>query len=147
MSEDLQHLNVLNLLDISFTILTNHPPSSLPQRPLTRYLPFRGTSLDLRQHIEAAGHSLETCGTHLALDATSCRGYLNKMAGRFHHWNRRWFVFDRAARSLSYYADRSEKKRRGATYFRVSSVQNFQSAKCEVDRKRLLSLQLHILHA
>lgn len=30
-------------------------PTSDKQRPLTRYLPIRGSNLDLRQHIESAG--------------------------------------------------------------------------------------------
>ncbi|KAL1124616.1 hypothetical protein AAG570_001240, partial [Ranatra chinensis] len=88
------------------------------QRPLTRYLPIKSESLDLRQHIESAGHQVELC-PHIKLDATSCRGYLHKMGSRFHHWNKRWFVFDRQKRSLAYYSDRSEKKQRGGAYFQA----------------------------
>jgi len=86
------------------------------QRPLTRYLPIRSESLNLRQHIETAGHQIELC-VHVSLDSTSCRGYLHKMGSKFHHWNRRWFVFDRVRRTLTYYGDRGEKKPRGGVYF------------------------------
>jgi hypothetical protein len=90
------------------------------QRPLTRYLPIRSESLNLRQHIESAGHQIELC-VHVSLDSTSCRGYLHKMGSKFHHWNRRWFVFDRVRRTLTYYGDRGEKKPRGGVYFQVRS--------------------------
>lgn len=93
------------------------------QRPLTRYLPIRSESLNLRQHIETAGHQIELC-VHVSLDSTSCRGYLHKMGSKFHNWNRRWFVFDRLRRTLTYYSDRGEKKPRGGVYFQVKSLIN-----------------------
>lgn len=43
------------------------------QRPLTRYLPIMSVDLDLRHHIESAGHQVLLC-PHVILDATSCRG-------------------------------------------------------------------------
>nr|CAD7444541.1 unnamed protein product [Timema bartmani] len=88
------------------------------QRPLTRYLPIRSESLNLRAHIESAGHQVELC-PHVLLDSTSCRGFLHKMGSKFHHWNKRWFVFDRSKRMLVYYADRTEKKARGGAYFQA----------------------------
>ncbi|XP_054282439.1 pleckstrin homology-like domain family B member 1 isoform X2 [Macrosteles quadrilineatus] len=88
------------------------------QRPLTRYLPIRGESLDLRQHIESAGHQVDLC-PHVLLDKTSCRGFLHKMTSRFRNWNKRWFVFDRTRRTLTYYTDRSEKKPKGGAYFQA----------------------------
>ncbi|XP_066993440.2 pleckstrin homology-like domain family B member 1 isoform X2 [Anabrus simplex] len=88
----------------------------LQQRPLTRYLPIRSENLNLRHHIESAGHQIELC-PHVTIDSTSCRGYLQKMGSKFHHWNKRWFVFDRIKRTLMYYTDRSEKKPRGGAYF------------------------------
>lgn len=88
------------------------------QRPLTRYLPIRGEALDLRQHIEGAGHQVDLC-PHVLLDKTSCRGFLHKMTSRFHNWNKRWFVFDRSRRTLTYFSDRSERKPRGGAYFQV----------------------------
>jgi hypothetical protein len=36
---------------------------------------------------------------------------------KFKTWNRRWFVFDRQRRSLSYYQDKNETKLRGCIYF------------------------------
>lgn len=32
-----------------------------------------------------------------------CRGYLIKMGGKIKSWKKRWFVFDRLKRTLSYY--------------------------------------------
>jgi pleckstrin homology-like domain family B len=43
------------------------------QRPLTRYLPIMSSDLDLRQHIETAGHQIALC-PHVTVDSTSCRG-------------------------------------------------------------------------
>lgn len=102
------------------------------QRPLTRYLPIRydddGTTenriaFDLRAHIESAGHQLEDDGNrggsverHFWIDGTSCRGYLKKLSGASaknsqrsgRKWLKRWFVFDRKSRTLSYYHHRSD---------------------------------------
>ncbi|XP_024086002.1 uncharacterized protein LOC106666797 isoform X2 [Cimex lectularius] len=89
------------------------------QRPLTRYLPIRSDTLDLKRHIESAGHQVDLC-PHLTIDSTSCRGYLNKMSTKFNsRWNKRWFVFDRVNRTFSYYSDKSEKKVRGGAYFQA----------------------------
>lgn len=48
---------------------------SLPkhQRPLTRYLPIMSADLDLRLHIESAGHQVNLC-PHVIVDSFSCRG-------------------------------------------------------------------------
>lgn len=43
------------------------------QRPLTRYLPIFSPDLDLRQHIESAGHQIALC-PHVFVDSNSCRG-------------------------------------------------------------------------
>lgn len=43
------------------------------QRPLTRYLPIMSSDLDLRQHIETAGHQVTLC-PHVFVDSYSCRG-------------------------------------------------------------------------
>lgn len=72
-------------------------------RPLTRYLPIRKDDFDLRAHIESAGHSADTC-YHLSISEKTCRGYLVKMGGKIKTWKKRWFVFDRNRRTLSYYA-------------------------------------------
>uniref|UniRef100_A0A6B2EE01 Putative kinesin-like protein n=1 Tax=Phlebotomus kandelakii TaxID=1109342 RepID=A0A6B2EE01_9DIPT len=86
------------------------------QRPLTRYLPIMSQDLDLRQHIETAGHQVNLC-PHVMLDSTSCRGYLHKLGATFHGWSRRWFVLDRQKEALIYYSDKSERKPRGGSYF------------------------------
>lgn len=82
---------------------------SLQSRPLTRYLPVRKDDFDLRAHIESAGHSADTC-FHLSISEKTCRGYLVKMGGKIKTWKKRWFVFDRNRRTLSYYAGRAEAK-------------------------------------
>jgi len=51
------------------------------QRPLTRYLPIRGENLDLRSHIETAGHQLEMIFPSVVIDSMTCRGYLHKLGG------------------------------------------------------------------
>ncbi|NXY77684.1 PHLB1 protein, partial [Glareola pratincola] len=71
-------------------------------RPLTRYLPIRKEDFDLRLHIESSGHSVDTCD-HVILTEKMCKGYLVKMGGKIKSWKKRWFVFDRMKRTLSYY--------------------------------------------
>lgn len=75
--------------------------------------------LDLKQHIETAGHQINLC-PHVTVDSTSCRGYLHKLGATFHGWSRRWFVLDRQKGALIYYSDKSERKPRGGSYFTVS---------------------------
>ncbi|XP_035267952.1 pleckstrin homology-like domain family B member 2 isoform X2 [Anguilla anguilla] len=87
-------------------------------RPLTRYLPVRKGDFDLRAHIESAGHSTETC-YHMSLTEKTCRGFLVKMGGKIKTWKKRWFVFDRNRRTLSYYADKHEAKLKGVIYFQA----------------------------
>ncbi|XP_032307812.1 uncharacterized protein LOC6505223 isoform X1 [Drosophila ananassae] len=86
------------------------------QRPLTRYLPIFSPDLNLRHHIETAGHQIDLC-PHVFVDAHSCRGYLHKLGATFHTWSRRWFVLDRQRSALIYYSDKSERKPRGGAYF------------------------------
>ncbi|XP_025154972.1 uncharacterized protein LOC105187474 isoform X2 [Harpegnathos saltator] len=93
-----------------------HREKAKLQRPLTRYLPIKSESLDLRHHIETAGHQLPLI-YDVTIDTTSCSGYLSKMSKRFHHWNKRWFVFDRKRKMLSYYSDNTSRKTRGVIYF------------------------------
>ncbi|XP_033361796.1 general transcriptional corepressor trfA-like isoform X2 [Bombus vosnesenskii] len=93
-----------------------HREKAKLQRPLTRYLPIKSESLDLRHHIETAGHQLPLIHD-VTVDTTSCSGYLSKMSKKFHHWNKRWFVFDRKRKTLSYYSDSSSRKARGMIYF------------------------------
>ena len=92
-------------------------------RPLTRYLPVRDNNFDLRQHVENSGHNLmnqidpNTKQPLIQINSHLCRGYLLKMGQKFRTWNKRWFVFDRQKRTLSYYMDRQENKLRGCVYF------------------------------
>ncbi|KAL1516913.1 hypothetical protein ABEB36_000745 [Hypothenemus hampei] len=93
-------------------------PISDKQRPLTRYLPIRGSDLDLRHHIETAGHQVVLC-PHVIINSNTCRGFLHKKGAKLNGWSRRWFVFDRNKHTLTYYADKSEKKARGGAYFQA----------------------------
>ncbi|XP_075166215.1 uncharacterized protein LOC142238424 [Haematobia irritans] len=86
------------------------------QRPLTRYLPIFSPDLDLRQHIESAGHQIALC-PHVFVDKNSCRGYLHKLGATFHGWSKRWFVLDRQRNAFIYYSDKLERKPRGGAYF------------------------------
>uniref|UniRef100_A0A8C1FAY3 Pleckstrin homology-like domain, family B, member 2b n=1 Tax=Cyprinus carpio carpio TaxID=630221 RepID=A0A8C1FAY3_CYPCA len=87
-------------------------------RPLTRYLPVRKDDFDLRGHIDSAGHNTETC-YHVSITEKTCRGFLIKMGGKIKTWKKRWFVFDRNRRTLSYYADKHEAKLKGVIYFQA----------------------------
>ncbi|NXN14366.1 PHLB1 protein, partial [Indicator maculatus] len=87
-------------------------------RPLTRYLPIRKEDFDLRLHIETSGHSVDTC-YHIILLEKMCKGYLIKMGGKIKSWKKRWFVFDRMKRTLSYYVDKHETKLKGVIYFQA----------------------------
>ncbi|XP_076869638.1 pleckstrin homology-like domain family B member 2 [Brachyhypopomus gauderio] len=87
-------------------------------RPLTRYLPVRKDDFDLRGHVESAGHNVETC-YHVSITEKTCRGFLVKMGGKIKTWKKRWFVFDRNRRTLSYYADKHEAKLKGVIYFQA----------------------------
>ncbi|XP_011383166.1 pleckstrin homology-like domain family B member 1 isoform X4 [Pteropus vampyrus] len=87
-------------------------------RPLTRYLPNRKEDFDLKTHIESSGHGVDTC-LHVVLSSKVCRGYLVKMGGKIKSWKKRWFVFDRLKRTLSYYVDKHETKLKGVIYFQA----------------------------
>ncbi|XP_069391105.1 pleckstrin homology-like domain family B member 1 isoform X28 [Paralichthys olivaceus] len=87
-------------------------------RPMTRYLPIRKEEFDLRSHVESSGHSVDTC-YHVILTEKMCKGYLVKMGGKIKSWKKRWFVFDRLKRTLSYYVDKHETKLKGVIYFQA----------------------------
>ena len=91
---------------------------ALQSRPLTRYLPIRdGQPVDLRQFIESSGHDLSASAGDIAVTATTARGFLVKRGGRIKTWRRRHFVFDRAARTLSYYAGVESRAPKGVIPF------------------------------
>ncbi|XP_077106732.1 pleckstrin homology-like domain family B member 1 isoform X14 [Ranitomeya variabilis] len=87
-------------------------------RPLTRYLPIRKEDFDLRTHVESSGHVIDAC-SHIILTEKMCRGFLTKMGGKIKSWKKRWFVFDRLKRTLSYYVDKHEAKLKGVIYFQA----------------------------
>ncbi|NXB59607.1 PHLB1 protein, partial [Struthidea cinerea] len=87
-------------------------------RPLTRYLPIRKEDFNLRLHIDSSGHNIDTC-YHIILTEKMCKGYLVKMGGKIKSWKKRWFVFDRMKRTLSYYVDKHETKLKGVIYFQA----------------------------
>ena len=81
---------------------------------MTRYLPVRDGGIDttpsafnLRQFIESSGHVVDD-GPDAQIHVTpvACHGWLVKMAGRrrrLHVWHRRYFLFDRTWRTLTWY--------------------------------------------
>ncbi|XP_063167760.1 pleckstrin homology-like domain family B member 3 isoform X2 [Candoia aspera] len=75
-------------------------------------------AFDLRKHLEASGHSVDTC-QQVRVTSKSCKGYLVKMGGRIKTWKKRWFTFDRQKRVLAYYADKEETKLKGVIYFQA----------------------------
>ncbi|VEN37008.1 unnamed protein product [Callosobruchus maculatus] len=100
------------------TLNRKRKPVGDKQRPLTRYLPIRGSDLDLKQHIESAGHQVVLC-PHVIINSITCRGFLHKKGSKLNSWSRRWFVFDRSKHTFTYYLDKSEKKPRGGAYFQA----------------------------
>ena len=58
-------------------------------------------------HSESAGHQADLC-EHLVLNSTTCQGYLQKLTtGTFRNtWHKKWFIFDRTLKKLSYYNSR-----------------------------------------
>ncbi|XP_061448836.1 pleckstrin homology-like domain family B member 1 isoform X3 [Rhineura floridana] len=109
-------------------------------RPLTRYLPIRKEDFDLRSHIESSGHSVDTC-SHIILSEKMCKGYLVKMGGKIKSWKKRWFVFDRLRRTLSYYADKHETKLKGLIYFQAIEEVYYDHLRSAA-KKGLFSLSL-----
>ncbi|KAJ6615897.1 hypothetical protein lerEdw1_015118 [Lerista edwardsae] len=94
-----------------------HPPSAKAPSPVEIQEP-KPTAFDLRKHLEASGHSVDTC-PQVRVSSKSCKGYLVKMGGRIKTWKKRWFTFDRQKRVLAYYADKEETKLKGVIYFQA----------------------------
>lgn len=105
-------------LEVGGTLSKKRNRPTDKQRPLTRYLPIRSADLDLRHHIETAGHQVVLC-PHVNINSYSCRGFLHKRGSKLNGWSRRWFVFDRNKHTFTYYADKTEKKPRGGAYFQA----------------------------
>ncbi|CAG0880531.1 unnamed protein product [Cyprideis torosa] len=113
--ESFRPLSEASSLDVDLTRFRENPKRA--QRPLTQFLPFRDSTLNLRNHIESSGHPLDLCDAYVHLTESTCKGYLQKLGSRFRTWNKRWFVFDRRKKTLTYYGDKNEKKLRGGAYF------------------------------
>ncbi|XP_057346602.1 pleckstrin homology-like domain family B member 1 isoform X19 [Manis pentadactyla] len=109
-------------------------------RPLTRYLPIRKEDFDLKTHIESSGHGVDTC-LHVVLSSKVCRGYLVKMGGKIKSWKKRWFVFDRLKRTLSYYVDKHETKLKGVIYFQAIEEVYYDHLRSAA-KKRLFSFTM-----
>ncbi|XP_070329605.1 pleckstrin homology-like domain family B member 1 isoform X7 [Odocoileus virginianus] len=109
-------------------------------RPLTRYLPIRKEDFDLKTHIESSGHGVDTC-LHVVLSSKVCRGYLVKMGGKIKSWKKRWFVFDRLKRTLSYYVDKHETKLKGVIYFQAIEEVYYDHLRSAA-KKRFLSFTM-----
>ncbi|CAN2387921.1 Pleckstrin homology-like domain family B member [Pristimantis euphronides] len=109
-------------------------------RPLTRYLPIRKEDFDLRTHIETSGHVVDAC-SHIILTEKMCRGFLTKMGGKIKSWKKRWFVFDRLKRTLSYYVDKHEAKLKGVIYFQAIEEVYYDHLRSAA-KKRIFNLSL-----
>ncbi|XP_075047373.1 pleckstrin homology-like domain family B member 1 isoform X3 [Mixophyes fleayi] len=109
-------------------------------RPLTRYLPIRKEDFDLRTHIESSGHVVDAC-SHIILSEKMCRGFLTKMGGKIKSWKKRWFVFDRLKRTLSYYVDKHEAKLKGVIYFQAIEEVYYDHLRSAA-KKRIFNLSL-----
>ncbi|XP_066462248.1 pleckstrin homology-like domain family B member 1 isoform X11 [Eleutherodactylus coqui] len=109
-------------------------------RPLTRYLPIRKEDFDLRTHIESSGHVVDAC-SHIILTEKMCRGFLTKMGGKIKSWKKRWFVFDRLKRTLSYYVDKHEAKLKGVIYFQAIEEVYYDHLRSAA-KKRIFNLSL-----
>nr|XP_023968458.2 pleckstrin homology-like domain family B member 3 isoform X2 [Chrysemys picta bellii] len=97
---------------------TEPPPPAQDRSPGPSREPPAPAPLDLRAHLEASGHSLETC-PEVRVTGRACRGFLVKMGGRIKTWKKRWFCFDRQRRLLAYYVDKEEAKLKGVIYFQA----------------------------
>ncbi|CAI5781079.1 PH domain-containing protein [Podarcis lilfordi] len=93
------------------------PPSTKDPNP-AEIQEQKPATFDLRKHLEASGHSVDTC-SQVRVTNKSCKGYLVKMGGRIKTWKKRWFTFDRQKRVLAYYADKEETKLKGVIYFQA----------------------------
>nr|XP_056703139.1 pleckstrin homology-like domain family B member 3 [Euleptes europaea] len=93
------------------------PPSTKTPDPVEIQEP-KLAAFDLRKHLEASGHSVDTC-PQVRVSSKACKGYLVKMGGRIKTWKKRWFTFDRQKRVLAYYADKEETKLKGVIYFQA----------------------------
>ncbi|XP_056400010.1 pleckstrin homology-like domain family B member 1 isoform X13 [Hyla sarda] len=109
-------------------------------RPLTRYLPIRKEDFDLRTHIESSGHVVDAC-SHIILTEKMCRGFLTKMGGKIKSWKKRWFVFDRLKRTLSYYVDKHEARLKGVIYFQAIEEVYYDHLRSAA-KKRIFNLSL-----
>ncbi|XP_065430036.1 pleckstrin homology-like domain family B member 3 isoform X6 [Chrysemys picta bellii] len=93
---------------------TEPPPPAQDRSPGPSREPPAPAPLDLRAHLEASGHSLETC-PEVRVTGRACRGFLVKMGGRIKTWKKRWFCFDRQRRLLAYYTKRRRSSRASST--------------------------------
>ncbi|XP_074836836.1 pleckstrin homology-like domain family B member 3 isoform X2 [Carettochelys insculpta] len=100
------------------TRLMESPPLAQARSPGPVREPSAPAPLDLRAHLEASGHCLETC-PEVRVTGRACRGFLVKMGGRIKTWKKRWFCFDRQRRLLAYYTDKEETKLKGVIYFQA----------------------------
>ncbi|CAK9303865.1 unnamed protein product [Gordionus sp. m RMFG-2023] len=65
------------------------------------------------------GHSLERHEKLIGVTKTCARGYLFKLSFKFKIWQKRWFVFDKLKRNITYYVEKSELKPKGVIYFQA----------------------------
>ncbi|XP_066575578.1 pleckstrin homology-like domain family B member 3 isoform X2 [Amia ocellicauda] len=95
--------------------------------------PFRSLisceTFDLRAHLEAMGHNVETCHP-VSITDRKCKGFLTKMGGKIKTWKKRWFVFDGEKKRLAYFADKEEMKLKGVIYFQAIEEVYYDHLRC-----------------
>ncbi|XP_041091050.1 pleckstrin homology-like domain family B member 2 [Polyodon spathula] len=75
-------------------------------------------TFDLRAHLEASGHSVETCSA-VTVSNRRCKGFLTKMGGKIKTWKKRCFVFEGEKKRLAYFSNKEETKLKGVIYFQA----------------------------
>ena len=103
-------------MDLALPWLWCRLAAVVPISPLAWELPYAGgvalkskkrkKEKEKRKKRKGREESFGGCAFGSFLTFTSyqvCRGYLVKMGGKIKSWKKRWFVFDRLKRTLSYY--------------------------------------------
>ncbi|MGH0160247.1 UNVERIFIED_CONTAM: hypothetical protein FKN15_048658 [Acipenser sinensis] len=93
-----------------------HNPTKTGPAPLRSLI--SSATFDLRAHLEASGHSVETCSA-VTVGNRKCKGFLTKMGGKIKTWKKRCFVFDGEKKRLAYFSNKEETKLKGVIYFQA----------------------------
>ncbi|XP_034765346.2 pleckstrin homology-like domain family B member 3 isoform X2 [Acipenser ruthenus] len=97
---------------------TSTPKRHLETGPAPLLSLISSATFDLRAHLEASGHSVETCSA-VTVGNRKCKGFLTKMGGKIKTWKKRCFVFDGEKKRLAYFSNKEETKLKGVIYFQA----------------------------